>query len=68
VPECLGAWVPEYLSDGNGRSRKAAKDAKQGSFFFAKKKAVLAFLCVLAPLREPPFHFALGIVPARKSL
>jgi hypothetical protein len=37
-------------------SRKAAKDAKQGSFFFAKKKAVLAFLCVLAPLREAPFH------------
>jgi len=26
------------------------------SFFFVKKKVVVAFLCVLAPLREPPFH------------
>jgi len=41
---------------GNGRSRKAAKPAKQGSFFCPKKRAVVAFLCVFAPLREPPFH------------
>jgi hypothetical protein len=37
-------------------SRKGAKHAEQGSFFCAKKKVVLVFLCVFAPLREAPFH------------
>jgi hypothetical protein len=47
---------PFTLVQSEAGSRKAAKHAKQGSFFCAKKKVVLVFLCVLASLRGPPFH------------
>jgi hypothetical protein len=47
----MGAFLaslrgPPFHGEATAGSRKAAKHAKQGSFFCAKKKVVLGFLCV----------------------